>query len=324
VPVPSVATVPEAEDPSAAGSAPAVRAIAGRDQQNHPARTDHTRPAAAVARPARPVGLRRELLAAGALYLAYSVVRVLVTGARATAFANARREIALERALGVERERALQRLVLAHPLLVAACDAYYALATFLVTGAVAWWLAARHPLRYLRLRRSLVGATAAALVVFALFPVMPPRLLPRSYGFVDTLARIGGAGPLDGHVVHVLGDPYAAMPSLHVAWAVWCAAAAVPVLTRRAAKLAAALYPLVTAVVVVVTANHLFVEVAAGAVLAAVALRAPGLAAPVAARARRLASRLVPRLGVGQASGAPRPACAAADRRPARGPTPFP
>src|SRR5438067_3510631 len=102
-----------------------------------------------------------------------------------------------------------------------------------------------------------------ALVVFVVWPLMPPRYLPAHYGFVDTTARYGGLGPLDSGSMKDT-NPFAAMPSLHIGWSVWSAWVLVPVLSRRPARLAALGYPLVTLAAIVVTANHWILDAGGG------------------------------------------------------------
>jgi membrane-associated phospholipid phosphatase len=141
--------------------------------------------------------------------------------------------------------------------------------------------------------------TGLAFVSFWLFPVAPPRLLPGRFGIVDTLTAVGNSGHFETSLINSAGDQYAAMPSLHVAWAVWSALAVYPVLRRRAPRLLAAAYPVMTTLVVVTTGNHFFLDTIAGALLAGaawagvtraasrIAARTRGNAAPVTATSGR-------------------------------------
>jgi membrane-associated phospholipid phosphatase len=134
------------------------------------------------------------------------------------------------------------------------------------------WLWLRHRADYPRLRTSLVVLTVASLPFFALFPVAPPRLhVP---GTVDLVAMHRLLGSTTSPGSPHAGNLYAAMPSLHVAWAVWCAYA-IWFCVRRQNVLAAQLasvVPVVAAADVVVTGNHYFVDVAAGVLLATCAI----------------------------------------------------
>jgi hypothetical protein len=175
---------------------------------------------------------------------------------------------------------------------VDAFNAYYGGTHFLVPAGVLIWLIVRHPGRYGCARTALAVTTGLAFVCFWLFPVAQPQLLPGRFAIVDTLRAIGNAGHVETTLINTAGDQYAAMPSLHVAWAVWCALALYPVVRRRALRALGAGYPVMTTLVVVTTGNHFFLDAIAGALLAGaawagitraarrVAARTPGNAAP--------------------------------------------
>ena len=98
---------------------------------------------------------------------------------------------------------------------------------------------------------------------------MPPRLLDLHglhYGFVDTLERFGSLWSFDSGTMQKISNQYAAMPSLHFAWSLWCALLLFPVLRHWWTKALAALYPVATLFAVVVTANHYWLDAAGGAV----------------------------------------------------------
>ncbi len=197
-------------------------------------------------------------------YFAYQVVSSLVTGDRRQALGAALAEVRLERAMGLFHERAAQAWALHYPVVVKASDVFYATVPFMLPVVVLVWLWLRHPDRYRYWRNALGWLSCVALAVFVVDPVAPPRLLPGRFGFVDTLSVVGGAGPLDHLLLSRAGDAYAAMPSLHVAWAAWCAAAVVAVARSRLARMLVVAHPVVTAFVVVVTANHLLLDAAGG------------------------------------------------------------
>jgi hypothetical protein len=121
------------------------------------------------------------------------------------------------------------------------------------------------PTVYRPARNALVLMNLVGLVVFFLLPVMPPRLLPGS-GFVDSVALAGfGTAHSPGPVA---ADQYAAMPSLHLGWAVWVTIVVMALLHRFRVRWIAVLHPIVTAIVVVVTANHYVLDVVAGTAVA--------------------------------------------------------
>jgi hypothetical protein len=171
-----------------------------------------------------------------------------------------------ERVLYLPSETDLQRLILPHPLLVQACNYYYDILHFPLLGACLIWLYARHRAAYPRIRTTVALFTGISLLI-QFIPVAPPRLLA-STGMVDTAVQYGQSvyawsGGFDA-------DEFSAMPSVHVGWAVIVAIAAITVSRRRWRWLAAA-YPVLTMLVVVVTANHFWLDgIAAGALVALV------------------------------------------------------
>jgi hypothetical protein len=171
-----------------------------------------------------------------------------------------------ERVLHLPSETALQRLVLPHPLLVQACNLYYDVLHFPLLGACLIWLYARHRADYPRIRTTVALFTGISLLI-QLIPVAPPRLLA-STGMVDTAVQYGQSvyawnGGFDA-------DEFSAMPSVHVGWALIVAIAVITVSRSRWRWLAAA-YPVLTLLVVVVTANHFWLDgIAAGLLVALV------------------------------------------------------
>jgi hypothetical protein len=219
-------------------------------------------------------GLRwwREVAAALAFYAVYSVIRNTQGSAavpEAEAFGNALRIIRLEELLGLYRERAVQAAFLGWHAFIGFWNFFYGSMHFVVTGTALVLLYRRFPSRYRRWRTVLAATTGLALVGYALFPLMPPRLLPASFGFVDTLRRYGSPWSFDSTAVSRLSNQYAAMPSLHFAWAVWSTVVLVHVVRHAWAKVLAAAYPALTLFSIVVTANHFVLDAAGGAAVLA-------------------------------------------------------
>ncbi|HEX6934354.1 MAG TPA: phosphatase PAP2 family protein [Streptosporangiaceae bacterium] len=192
-----------------------------------------------------------------------------------------------ERAMRLPSEAWLQRLVLPHPLLMQVFNLYYDILHFPVLIACLIWLFIWHRDRYGPFRITLAVFTGLCLLI-QLIPVAPPRMLT-GIGMVDSAALYGqsvysSAGGFEA-------DQLSAMPSVHVGWAILVAIAVITVVRSRWRWLAL-LYPVLTTIAVVVTANHFWLDgVAAGIVLAAVlAVQAavrrvlPGRAAPGAGR----------------------------------------
>jgi membrane-associated phospholipid phosphatase len=226
-------------------------------------------------RPGSP-GRRPNLLGELAVVLVLVKVYDQVRGQEAARAGPARRHgdgiLAVERWLHLDVERAATHWLAAQPAVSLVAAWWYQLAHLSVTLAVLAWCWLRRPDAYRRLRTALVLTNVAGLLVFLVYPVMPPRLLPGG-GYVDAVAAAGFGPP---HAGPVAADQYAAMPSLHLAWATWVAAVGVTLLAGRRARWLCLLYPVLTAVVVVVTGNHYVLDVVAGVAVAVLAL----LAAP--------------------------------------------
>jgi hypothetical protein len=204
----------------------------------------------------------RETVVLGALLLLYQASRLLGGRDPGPALDNTHALVAVEQALLLPAEQGVQAVLLGSDAAVRLANAFYAGAHLPVTAGVLLWLLLRRPAVYRRARTALVQATTVALGVYLLLPVAPPRMLP---GFVDTGAAYGqsvygGAGGA------ALANEYAAVPSLHVGWAVLVALAAISAATSRWRWLWL-LHPLTTVVVVVATANHFWLDAVAGALL---------------------------------------------------------
>jgi hypothetical protein len=140
--------------------------------------------------------------------------------------------------------------------------------------------------------------TALAIIGFAWFPLMPPRLLDEpcplpapiaeaidvrisyggaciesdlrpegGWGFVDTLAEFGGPWSFDSEAMASISNQYAAMPSLHIGWSTWCAIAIWPLLRRKRVKALVLLYPAATLFCIVVTGNHFWLDGVGGLIV---------------------------------------------------------
>jgi membrane-associated phospholipid phosphatase len=215
----------------------------------------------------------REVLIVAAFYALYTLIRDL-RGTKpvstAQAFTNAKRIMGLERTFGIFHEVALQRWFLSDRWLIKACDDFYGTIHFAAAIGVLLLLFFCFPKDYRLWRNTLAFTTGLALIGFYFFPLMPPRLLPAHYHFVDTLKSIGGiwnfsSGPVDG-----VSNQFAAMPSLHTAWSAWCALVLISLIRPWWGKALVLLYPAITIFAIVVTANHYFADVIAGLLLVGV------------------------------------------------------
>ena len=194
----------------------------------------------------------------------------------------------MEKAWHLAPEVGLNAAVSSHHALAIAFDYHYATLHYIVTPAVLVWLLVSHPGSYRHARRVLVATTMIGLVGFWLTPVAPPRMLGE-HGFVDTMAQFAGYGwwSTDASAPRGLGgltNEFAAMPSLHVGWAIWCGWMMYRYGRRRWVQIAGILYPTSTVIVVMATANHFFLDVVGGAVVLLLGAVAIGLGERVVRR----------------------------------------
>lgn len=210
----------------------------------------------------------RELMLVGVLYLLYRTGRVAVDAREELAREHADRIRDIQAWLHLPSEAAIQAAVSADGVLRAA-NVYYLSAhfpimiLFLVTGFL--W---RPRAEYCWARNLVVAQTLAALVIHLAFPLAPPRMFPE-WGFTDTMETLGPS-PYDGPSGAAVNQ-FAAMPSLHVGWAVLIAYAVLRIGPSIFKPLAVA-HAVLTCVVVLITANHWWLDGLVGVALLGFAL----------------------------------------------------
>jgi hypothetical protein len=205
-----------------------------------------------------------EILAIVAFYLVYSAIRNANEGSTAEAFTHAKELIRIQEFLGINHEQTLQQWALHFKPLIILCNYFYGSMHFIVTAGVGIYLFRKWSDDWPVWRNTLAFTTALALIGFILWPLMPPRLLPPSYGFEDTLAQYPTFWSFNSGAVSKISNQFAAMPSVHCAWALWCTVVMVPRVQRRWAKVVFIVYPLATVIVIVLTGNHYILDAAGG------------------------------------------------------------
>jgi PAP2 superfamily len=196
-------------------------------------------------------------------YWLYSIVRNGVPVKVAAATERARELYDFEKAIGLAIEKPINHAVDSITWLVVGTNYYYATMHFVVTIAVLVWMWQSHPARYRPLRRVLYLTNGVALLGFWLFPLAPPRFLAGE-GFVDTVVKHHTWGSWGSADVASYSNQYAAMPSMHCAWALWCGLIIVTLARHRWVKVLGIVYPAATAFVVVATGNHFVLDIAGG------------------------------------------------------------
>jgi hypothetical protein len=232
----------------------------------------------------------KEALIVAVFYGIYSWTRnlfgsnkIAADGVPEQAFTNAERVIRTELWLNLFHEQTVQAWFLPYHRFIQFWNVYYGTAHFIVTAGVFVLLYVKRADVFPQWRNTLAFMTALAIIGFAWFPLMPPRLLdqpcPRDdpakfgaecidsdlrpdggFGFVDTLAEYGGPWSFESDTMASISNQYAAMPSLHIGWSTWCAIAVWPLIKRRWMKGLVLLYPLVTLFCIVVTGNHFWLD----------------------------------------------------------------
>jgi hypothetical protein len=219
------------------------------------------------------------------VYACYSAGRLLARGDLTSAVDHGLAILRVEKFLHLNAEHPLNRLFTREAWLGVPADFWYASLHYLVTPVILVWLFRSRTVHYRAARTWLMTSTFIGLIGFTLLPTCPPRLLSSGHGFVDTMAEYSSYGWWGGDASAPRGlggmtNQYAAMPSLHVGWALWCGVMLWRYGGTRTAKAAGVAYPLLTTIVVMGTANHYFFDAVAGAVVMGVGL----LAAPYVMR----------------------------------------
>ena len=239
----------------------------------------------------------KEVALMGSIYFVYSLTRnrfgsSLLAGSE-QAFNNATKVIRFERAVGLYHEESIQQWFLPYRGIIQAFNTFYGTAHFAVTIGVFWVLFSRRKDVFPLFRNALAIGTCLAIIGFATFPLMPPRLLDSpcpsvgegnfggschphetrnyngatTFGFVDTLDVYGGPWDFSSGGIAKASNQYAAMPSLHIGWASWCAFAIWPLARKKWVRAAVLLYPALTLLCIVVTGNHFWLDGVGGLVV---------------------------------------------------------
>jgi membrane-associated phospholipid phosphatase len=219
--------------------------------------------------PRGPRDLLRQIVIVSLFDIAYELSRVLATGGRGTALAHARSVVGAERSLGIFHELSVQRFALDAPgIVMDVANWTYFNAQFTVTFLFLLWAYLRHTDRYWTIRNTVIAADAIGLIGYLAYPTAPPRMFPR-LGFTDTLN--GAAVNHHSGAIASLANPYAAMPSLHTAYALIFGVSGVVLARRWWVRGIWALYPGLVVFSIVATANHFILDAVAGAAVALVA-----------------------------------------------------
>ncbi|MBO7938291.1 phosphatase PAP2 family protein [Streptomyces sp. S9] len=214
-----------------------------------------------------------ELLLLRVTYAAYQQVRLAATGGtnsggRARAEAHGQQILDLERALHIDIEHAVNHWVVGVGRLRGFFDFYYTSFHFVVPLTVLALLYWRRPVDYRWARATLGFTTLLALIGFWLYPLAPPRLMP-ALGIIDTVHGVQDFSQPEYGTLTALTNQYAAMPSLHFGWSLWCGLVIALVARQWWLKSLGLLHPLFTASAIVATGNHWILDAVGGGVVVA-------------------------------------------------------
>ncbi|WP_156725251.1 phosphatase PAP2 family protein [Streptomyces apocyni] len=244
-----------------------VTALEGRTAASSPDANDaQDRPARAFVRRLRTQRRPRlwyELALIAVSYWLYSLVRNAVPEQESEAMRNADWILRAEHSIGLAFEQSVNQAINSVTWLIVGMNYYYATLHFIVTIGVLVWLYRRHPGRYAAHRTVLFVTTGIALVGFYLFPLAPPRLM-EGHGYIDTVLVHQTWGSMASGDLKDMTNQYAAMPSMHIGWSLWCGVTIFALARVPWVRVLGLLYPVATLVVIVATANHFWLDAVGG------------------------------------------------------------
>jgi hypothetical protein len=204
-----------------------------------------------------------EVLLIAVSYWTYSLIRNAVPEQRGAALRNADWLWRTEHRLGIAVEESVNHTVNSVSWLVVGMNYYYATLHFVVTLAVLVWLYRSHPGRYAATRLVLFATTGVALFGYYLYPLAPPRLMNGGH-FVDTVMVHHTWGSMASGDLKHMSNQYAAMPSMHIGWSLWCGLTIFALARTPWIRVLGLLYPASTLLVIVATANHFWLDAVGG------------------------------------------------------------
>ncbi|MFJ2716081.1 phosphatase PAP2 family protein [Streptomyces sp. NPDC087437] len=239
--------------------------LEGREEAVPPLVTDEQSPTALerLRTPRRP-RLWFEILLIAVSYWTYSLIRNAVPEQKAKALRNADWVWDAEHQLGIAVEHSVNHALNSVTWLIIGMNYYYATLHFVVTIGVLVWLYRTHPGRYAAARLTLFVTTGVALLGYYLYPLAPPRLMTGGH-FVDTVQVHHTWGSMASGDLKNMSNQYAAMPSMHIGWSLWCGLTVFTLCTIPWLRVLGLLYPVATLVVIVATANHFWLDAVGGA-----------------------------------------------------------
>jgi hypothetical protein len=210
----------------------------------------------------------RQVSLFGLAYVGYRLVRGLVEGNANEAFSHARDLISLERGMHLFVEPSIQTWASgSHVVMVISSWIYVNAQTSVTIGALLY-LYLKHNKSFYFVRNMFMIAMGIALIGYVVFPTAPPRFMPE-WGFVDSVSDLTHV-TINNHdsSISALTNLYAAVPSMHVAFALMIGWTLARLVRTPLARVAWTVYPFMMAFVIIVTANHFILDALLGAMTA--------------------------------------------------------
>jgi len=198
-------------------------------------------------------------------FLIYFGIRGSVVDRAGEAMVRGFSVIALEQRLGINWELRMQSWIIDSYFLIRAMNWVYFWAHMPLIVMLAVWLYIRHRRTYLLTRNAFLASGAIGVIIYALFPVAPPRLIPFG-GFVDTMAVFDKVG-YQAEGLKAFVNPFAAIPSLHFGWSLLMGLVVFKVSRSWAVRAFGIAWPVLMFFAVVTTGNHFIIDVVAGAIV---------------------------------------------------------
>jgi membrane-associated phospholipid phosphatase len=214
----------------------------------------------------------RQLLIWVGLLVAYQLARGVADRDPAEAIRHGLTVIDLQERVGGLWELSLQGALLSSDFLMTLTSWTYWLSQFVVLGVALLYVYLRRNDSFLRFRNTILAANIIGLAGYIAFPTAPPRMFGE-FGFVDVLAQFSSLNH-GSAVVELASNPYAAMPSLHAADALLVGVTMAVLCRHWVFKVLWLAWPAWVAFCVMATGNHFWLDIAAGAVVAALAAAA--------------------------------------------------
>ena len=224
----------------------------------------------------------KEIIAIVIILIGYSLVQKKKQNVK-KAFDNAMYVIDKEKKIGIYNELPFQKLFLSNKSFIKIMNFYYGATHIIITLAILILLYTKQTNNFKLWRYTFIIMNCIASIIYYLFPLMPPRLLdapcPKDggfggacyidskqdkYDFVDTIKLYGGPMNFNKGIVKDVSNQYAAMPSMHVGYAIWCAYALYQFIHNPWIRVSLLIYPIITILNIIITANHFWLDAIVG------------------------------------------------------------